>query len=91
MAVVPREQQARASAEERGKGQGGVGSEGRVLEHLHIDTRAHDAHPARCGARSRMAATSTDRCRPLRHFTEHVAGSNVGKVKRRSGPLPGRI
>ena len=38
-----------------------------------------------------MVATSTDRCRPLRHFTEHVAGSDVGKVEHRFGPLPGRI
>jgi hypothetical protein len=43
------------------------------------------------GRCSRMVATSTDRCRPLRHFTEHVAGSDVGKVERRFGPLPGRI
>jgi len=40
---------------------------------------------------SRMVATSTNRCRPLRHFTEHVAGSDVGKVEHRFGPLPGRI
>ena len=38
-----------------------------------------------------MVATPTDRCRPLRHFTEHVAGSDVGKVERRFGLLPGRI
>ena len=36
-----------------------------------------------------MVATSTDKCRPLRHFTEHVAGSDVGKVERRFGLLLG--
>jgi hypothetical protein len=58
MAAVPREQQAKASAEERGKGQGGVGSEGRVLEHLHIDTRAHDARPARYGVTPQVFITN---------------------------------
>jgi len=38
-----------------------------------------------------MVATSTDRCCPLSHFTEHVAGSDVGKVEHRFGSLPGRI
>jgi hypothetical protein len=28
---------------------------------------------------------------PFGHFPEHVAGSDVGKVERRFGPLPGRI
>ena len=29
--------------------------------------------------------------RPLRHSTEHVAGSDMGKVERHFGPLTGRI
>ena len=32
-----------------------------------------------------------DTRRPLGHLTEHVAGSDVGKVERRFGLLPGRI
>jgi hypothetical protein len=37
-----------------------------------------------------MAATHGTR-RPLRHSSEHVAGSDMGKVERRFGPLLGRI
>jgi hypothetical protein len=43
--------------EERARERGGVGSERRVLGHLHIGTGAWDAHPARWGHSSRMAAT----------------------------------
>jgi hypothetical protein len=46
-------------------------------------TRGVHGEDARC-----MVATFTDRCRPLRNFTERVAGAAVGRLGRRFGPFP---
>ena len=43
------------------------------------------------GARALHGGHALDTRRPLGHFTEHVAGSSVGKVGSRFGPFAGQI
>ena len=85
-------QHARAGAVERGRGERGVHAS--EEESGELSRGSPHPHRAQGGTRQQspsMVATSMDKCRPLRHFTEHVAGSDMGKVERRFGPLPGRI
>ena len=85
-------QHARVGTVERGRGERGVHAS--EEESGELSRGSPHPHRAQGGTRQQspsMVATSMDKCRPLRHFTEHVAGSDVGKVERRFGLLPGRI